>query len=79
TPLTVRRLCKALFGRSGSQWLVVEVFGEKGRQHRSADSNPDMVEKMAARYRHAAGQHWSATLAEIERVKRIYQARIKAS
>ncbi|EMF8597530.1 hypothetical protein V4E65_004550 [Escherichia coli] len=52
---------------------------QKGRQHRSADSNPDMVEKMAARYRHAAGQHWSATLAEIERVKRIYQARIKAS
>ncbi|ENH8335298.1 hypothetical protein ABWE18_003298, partial [Escherichia coli] len=39
TPLTVRRLCKALFGRTGSQWLVVEVFGEKGRQHRSADSN----------------------------------------
>ncbi|ENL7370607.1 hypothetical protein ACSR63_004557, partial [Escherichia coli] len=31
TPLTVRRLCKALFGRTGSQWLVVEVFGEKGR------------------------------------------------
>ena len=30
TPLTVRRLCKALFGRTGSQWLVVEVFGEKG-------------------------------------------------
>ncbi|EPY2086457.1 hypothetical protein ACXAPZ_004996, partial [Escherichia coli] len=53
TPLTVRRLCKALFGRTGSQWLVVEVFGEKGRQHRSADSNPEMVEKMAARYRHA--------------------------
>lgn len=45
TPLTVRRLCKALFGRTGSQWLVVEVFGEKGRQHRSADSNPEMVEK----------------------------------
>ncbi|EFL9567143.1 TPA: hypothetical protein ACIYC6_005704, partial [Escherichia coli] len=44
TPLTVRRLCKALFGRTGSQWLVVEVFGEKGRQHRSADSNPEMVE-----------------------------------
>jgi hypothetical protein len=31
TPLTVRRLCKALFGRTGSQWLIVEVFGEKGR------------------------------------------------
>ncbi len=30
TPLTVRRLCKALFGRTGSQWLVVEVFGRRG-------------------------------------------------
>ncbi len=30
TPLTVRRLCKALFGRTGSQWLVVEVFGGEG-------------------------------------------------
>lgn len=79
TPLTVRRLCKALFGRTGSQWLVVEVFGEKGRQHRSADSNPEVVEKMAARYRHAAGLHWSATLAEIERVKRLYQTKIKTS
>lgn len=79
TPLTVRRLCKALFGRTGSQWLVVEVFGEKGRQHRSADSNPEMVEKMAARYRHAAELHWSATLAEIERVKRLYQTKIKGT
>ncbi|WP_244576379.1 hypothetical protein [Escherichia coli] len=77
--MTVRRLCKALFGRTGSQWLVVEVFGEKGRQHRSADSNPEMVEKMAARYRHAAELHWSATLAEIERVKRLYQTKIKKS
>lgn len=30
TPLTVRRLCKALFGRTGSQWLVVEVLGRRG-------------------------------------------------
>ncbi|EFM6459236.1 hypothetical protein CDN31_004128 [Escherichia coli] len=50
-----------------------------GRQHRSADSNPEMVEKMAARYRHAAELHWSATLAEIERVKRLYQTKIKKS
>ncbi|EMJ2323839.1 hypothetical protein V7L32_004309 [Salmonella enterica] len=79
TPLTVRRLCNALFGRTGSQWLIVEVFGEKGRQHRSNDSNPEAVEKMATRYSHAAGRHWSATLAEIERVKRLYQAGVKAS
>lgn len=35
TPLAVKRLCKALFGRTGSQGLIVEVFGEKGRQHSS--------------------------------------------
>ena len=34
---------------------------------------------MAARYRHAAELHWSATLAEIERVKRLYQTKIKKS
>ncbi|MEI8498946.1 hypothetical protein, partial [Escherichia coli] len=79
TPLCVIRLCNAFFGRTGSQWLVVDVFGEKGRQHRSADSNPEKVEKMAARYRHAAELHWSATLAEIERVKRLYQTKIKKS
>nr|WCS70373.1 YadA [Salmonella enterica subsp. enterica serovar Rissen] len=30
TPLAVKRLCKALFGRTGSQWLIVDIFGEKG-------------------------------------------------
>ncbi|HAP0150923.1 TPA: hypothetical protein IRP92_005074 [Escherichia coli] len=79
TPLAVKRLCNALFGRTGSQWLIVELFGDKGRQHRSNDSTPEAVEKMAARYRHAARLHWSATLAEIERVKRLYQERIRAS
>ncbi|EMX5186694.1 hypothetical protein ACV8TO_27510 [Citrobacter freundii] len=79
TPLTVKRLCNALFGRTGSQWLIVEVFGEKGRSRRSTDSNPEAVEQMAARYRHAAVQHWTGTLAEIQRVKRIYQAGVKAS
>lgn len=79
TPLAVKRLCNALFGRMGSQWLIVEIFGKKGRQHRSADSTPESVEKMAARYRRDAGRHWSATLAEIERVKRLYQAGIRAS
>ncbi|SQC05832.1 YadA [Klebsiella pneumoniae] len=29
TPLAVRRLCQALFGRTGSQWLIVEIFGVK--------------------------------------------------
>ncbi len=79
TPLTVKRLCNALFGRTGSQWLIVELFGDRGRQHRSDDSTPEAVEKMAARYRYAAGRHWAATLNEIERVKRLYQEKIRAS
>lgn len=79
TPLAVKRLCNALFGRTGSQWLIVEIFGEKGRLRRSDDSSPEAVEKMAARYRCDAGLHWSATLAEIERVKRLYQTEIRAS
>ena len=44
TPLAVKRLCQALFGRTGSQWLIVEIFGVKGRQHRSDDSTPEAVE-----------------------------------
>lgn len=79
TPMAVKRLCNALFGRTGSQWLIVEIFGEKGRQRRSTDSNPEAVKKMAARYRRAARRHWSATLAEIERVKHIYRAGVKVS
>lgn len=79
TPLAVKRLCNALFGRTGSQGLIVEIFGEKGRQHRSTDSNPEAVEKMASRYHDAAGEHWSATLAEIARVKRLYQEKIQAA
>ena len=79
TPLAVKRLCKALFGRTGSQWLIVDIFGEKGRQRRSNDSNPESVEKIAAKYRHEAGRHWSATLAEIERIKRLYQSEIQVS
>lgn len=79
TPLAVKRLCKELFGRTGSQRLIVEVFGVKGRRHRSDDSNPENVKKIAAKYRHKARRHWSATLADIERVKRLYQMKIRAS
>lgn len=28
--MAVKRLCNALFGRTGSQWLIVEVLGRKG-------------------------------------------------
>ncbi len=79
TPLVVKRLCNVLFGRTGSQWLIVEVFGEKGRQHRSDDSSPEGVEKLAARYRYEAERYWSETLATIEKITRTYQAEIRIS
>lgn len=79
TPITVKRLCKALFGRTGSQWLIVAVFGQAGRQHRSDDSNPEKIEQMAARYRRDAQKQTAATLAEIARVKLTYQKGIRAS
>ncbi|NHB98549.1 hypothetical protein [Photorhabdus stackebrandtii] len=79
TPLVVKRLCNALFGRTGSQAIIVSVFGQKGRVHRSADSAPDIIEQVAARYRPAAQRYWITTLANIERVKRGYQAKIRTS
>lgn len=48
TPLTVRRLCKALFGRTGSQWLVVEgVVSENGIYGHSRFCNTDFDDKLA--------------------------------
>lgn len=79
TPLVVKRLCNALFGRTGSQSIIVAVFGEKGRQHRSTDSHPAAIEALTARYRHAAELHWRTTLQTIARVKRTYKTEIKAS
>nr|WCS70257.1 YadA [Salmonella enterica subsp. enterica serovar Rissen] len=77
TPLAVKRLCKALFGRTGSQWLIVDIFGEKAAPQQR--QQPGVREKIAAKYRHEAGRHWSATLAEIERIKRLYQSEIQVS
>ncbi|EHC47236.1 hypothetical protein LTSEINV_6400 [Salmonella enterica subsp. enterica serovar Inverness str. R8-3668] len=38
-------MCKALFGRTGSQGLIIEVFDEKERRHRNDYSSPDSVKK----------------------------------
>lgn len=77
TPLKVKRLCNALFGRTGSQNLITAVFGQKGREHRSDDSHPERIELMAERFRPVARDHWGLTLSTIERVKRSYQSEIK--
>lgn len=77
TPLIVKRLCMRLFGRSGSQDIIVAVFGQKGRQHRSRDNTPSTLDEIADSYRLAAHSCQASTLSDIESVKRDYQAGIR--
>lgn len=73
TPLVVKRLCNSLFGRTGSQKLIVEVFGKKGRVHRSEHSNPETIDAIAQKYQSAAQSYWLSTLTNIEKIKRKYR------
>ncbi|ASD61918.1 TPA: cytoplasmic protein [Enterobacter kobei] len=77
TPLTVKRLCTRLFGRSGSQDMIVAIFGQKGRQHRSRDNTLSTLDEITERYRLAAHSCQASTLSDIESVKRDYQAEIR--
>lgn len=79
TPLIVKRLCMRLFGRSGSQDIIVSIFGQKGRQHRSRDNTPAILDEIAARYRLAAHSCQVSTLSDIESVKKNYQAGIRSA
>lgn len=73
TPLVVKRLCHNLFGRKGSQSLIVKVFGEKNRIKRSEHSDPEEIELITEKYRRAASHYWSSTLSDIEKVKLKYK------
>ena len=73
TPLVVKRLCNNLFGRKGSQSLIVKVFGEKNRIKRSVHSDPEEIELITEKYRRAASHYWSSTLSDIEKVKLKYK------
>ena len=73
TPLVVKRLCHNLFGRKGSQSLIVKVFGEKNRIKRSLHSDPEEIELITEKYRRAASHYWSSTLSDIEKVKLKYK------
>ncbi|HEN3280920.1 TPA: hypothetical protein U5D21_002771 [Yersinia enterocolitica] len=77
TPLVVKRLCHSLFGRKGSQSHIVAIFGVKHRVRRSEHSSQDTIEVFALRYRLAAYNYWSATLADIEKVKFGYSEKIR--
>ncbi len=73
TPLVVKRLNKALFGRTGSQGLIVELVGCEGRIHRSKDAIPERIEELAQRYKTKADEHWKQCATVIELVKDRYR------
>ncbi|MCE4113228.1 MULTISPECIES: hypothetical protein [Yersinia pseudotuberculosis complex] len=76
-PLVVNRLCHSLFARKGSQSHIVAIFGDMHRVRRSEHSSKDTIEVFALRYRLAAYNYWSATLADIETVKLGYSGKIR--
>ncbi|NLW04390.1 MAG: hypothetical protein GX029_04075 [Pseudomonadaceae bacterium] len=73
TPLVVKRLCQNLFGRKGSQSLIVKIFGEKNRINRSADNAPEVIDAITQKHLGAAKYYWSATLRDIEKTKQKYR------
>ncbi|EOG8283773.1 cytoplasmic protein [Salmonella enterica subsp. enterica serovar Newport] len=73
TPLVVKRLCTHLFDRQGSQAIIVDIFGQRGRMHRSHDSDPDLIAAVAEQYRQKAQHHWQTVLQNIARVKQDYR------
>ncbi|MCW7550128.1 cytoplasmic protein [Photorhabdus sp. APURE] len=79
TPLVVKRLCNSLFGRQGSQAVIVDIFGQEGRTHRSNDSSQNIIEEVTAKYRSLAQIHWVTTLNNIEKVKRGYRKKIRTT
>ena len=73
TPLVVKRLCQNLFGRKGSQSLIVKIFGEKNRINRSVHNDPEMIDAITQKHLGAAKYYWSATLGDIEKTKQKYR------
>lgn len=78
TPLVVKRLNKTLFNRTGSQHIIVSLFGEKGRTNKSKDSQMDKIEVLAAEYSEKAEQHMSRCLSEIKNIKNGYRTAVSA-
>ncbi|MEJ5074827.1 hypothetical protein WH357_21235 [Enterobacter ludwigii] len=76
TPLVVKRLCQNLFGRKGSQAIIVDVFGSKQRIHRSIHSSPAFIDELTERYPRRADRYWKSTLTDIERVKLGYRKKV---
>jgi hypothetical protein len=55
--------------------MIVAIFGQKGRQHRSRDNTLSTLDEITERYRLAAHSCQASTLSDIESVKRITRQR----
>jgi hypothetical protein len=78
TPLVIKRLNKAFFDRTGSQKIIVALFGESGRIHRSSDADPDRIQKIVELYKAKAHSHWQQCLFDIESIKLDYGKTVTA-
>lgn len=77
TPVAVKRLCRVLFNRTGSQDVIVGIFGQKGRSYKSSISSQTAINEIASRYAVPASLYWAGTLTDIEKVKSEYKSKIK--
>lgn len=77
TPLVARKLISQMWGKVGSQDLIVAIFGEPGRIQKSTDNNREFVVGFAWRHRARARAVEREYTAEIERVKVWYQKQIR--
>jgi len=78
TPLVVKRLCVGWFNRSGSQKVLVALFGEKGRVHKSADSPDECIQLIVDKYRNEADKHWKQCMDTIKAIKLAYKVAIRS-
>jgi len=78
TPLVVKRLNKEFFGRTGSQRIIVDLFGEKGRTNKSKDSKMEQIEVVATEYRVKAELHMKQCLSDIQKIKNSYGSAVSA-
>ncbi|WP_082242253.1 hypothetical protein [Vibrio coralliirubri] len=76
TPGLARKLCVNLFARTGSQKILVGVFGTAGRERKSNSNNEEVVVQMTLAYREQANEYWKETLSDIRIVQSEYQKAI---
>ncbi len=73
TPSLAKKLCKSFFGRTGSQRIMVAVFGNADRKSRNLDNNPERVAALVEKYDGRAQEAWIEALTKIKQVRKRYR------